>query len=280
MVIGKAYVQALFISLVLINSCLTDITVKNIEKKESESVVSFKSQDNENTAFIKSDSKGTIKIGYHNQDSIKLDKEQIVFNLDTNISNQNVKNSVILESEIDREKKVKGQDEIITKKFSAQKTWALWYLETFDEINNFWRDNNFSLISCSAFDESFLQHDCKSPMNEVFYENNDLPNHTELKINLNFHFIDKWEGQQAWLKVDDIYLWSETHTWCETEFYSTCAKQGLDTCLESYPDKMGVFLTFSIKHTGQQVKITVGTNIPKDKCDLHWGIDNVEILLR
>ena len=114
----------------------------------------------------------------------------------------------------------------------------------------------------------------------MFYENNNLPAHTEIKVNLNFHFIDKWEGQQAWLKINDIYVWSDTHFWCETDFFNNCIKKGVDTCLQSIPDKMGVFLTSTILHTGQQVKITVGTSIPQNKCDLHWGIDNVEILLR
>ena len=68
-------------------AALADITIKNTDRKDSESVLGFNSENGKNTAFIKSDSEGSIKIGYDEKDSIKLDNEQIIFNLDTNISN-------------------------------------------------------------------------------------------------------------------------------------------------------------------------------------------------
>ena len=38
-----------------------------------------------------------------------------------------------------------------------------------------------------------------------------LPPHTEVRVKARFHFIDKWNGENAYLKVDGGYAWLASH---------------------------------------------------------------------
>ena len=167
-----------------------------------------------------------------------------------------------------------------TKKVTFQKDWKLSYLETFETDKVFWSNNNFIIKTCNGLGDHFLMHDCKSPFSEVYYIVNDLPKHTEIKVNFNFHFIDKWEKQQAYLKIDKAIKWTESYHWCDGLYQSTCMVTGVDTCGNSYPDKMGNLVSYSGQHTSQALNFTVGTNFDFEECAATWGIDNVEIYTR
>jgi hypothetical protein len=35
-----------------------------------------------------------------------------------------------------------------------------------------------------------------------------LPEHTTVRINASYHMLDSWEGETAYMKVDDEIVWS------------------------------------------------------------------------
>lgn len=182
-------------------------------------------------------------------------------------------------AEIDQQKEADKQPKMVE---VYQMDWVGFYFEDFEQYTNYWRENNFNLVKCDPdFDENILQHDCNSDVNEVFFSVNILPHHSEIKVNLSFHFIDAWNGEQAWVKIDDKLVWTDTYEWCNIPWLNNCQKRGQNACgNKNYPDNMGQLVSFTKLHTEQELKITVGTSIEKGNCDAQWGIDNIEVFYR
>lgn len=142
----------------------------------------------------------------------------------------------------------------------------------------------------------------------------DLPNHSMLRLKLNFHFLDKWEGEYAYIMVDDDVVWSLNHRYCRRLFKSQC--KGINVCGdEAYSDTIGHLVDITIPHgekgldgkrratydagnnnnngndsnsntrsidennTRSTVNITVGSSLNKraSTCLHSWAIDDISV---
>lgn len=57
-------------------------------------------------------------------------------------------------------------------------------------------------------------------------------------IKFNFHFIDDWNGETAFAKIDSNIFWTESYNWCEKIMPWHCKKYGIDVCGKETPDRM------------------------------------------
>ena len=68
--------------------------------------------------------------------------------------------------------------------------------------------------------------------------------HTRVRINANFHFLDNWNDQVAYLKINDKIVWQKGHTMCGSlsvipDFDEGCRIKGVDACGGKGVDRMG-----------------------------------------
>merc|ERR1711939_860469 len=102
-----------------------------------------------------------------------------------------------------------------------------------------------------------------------------LPAHTSVKLVATFHFIDAWEGEYAYARIDDNYVWTDTYT-------QDASSQSINVCGN---DKIGegkfaVPIEVSVPHTSNKVKISFGSTIDQDPADESWGLSHVAVYIK
>tara|TARA_B110001452_G_scaffold114228_1_gene94754 strand:- start:865 stop:1653 length:789 start_codon:yes stop_codon:yes gene_type:complete len=98
--------------------------------------------------------------------------------------------------------------------------------------------------------------------------------HTELRLKATFHFIDRWQGETAYAKIDNQYVWAESYAVQET-------KGGINLCGNDTPEnKFAVPIDVVIPHSTSVVNILFGAEVEQPATEQSWGVSDVQILLR
>lgn len=162
-------------------------------------------------------------------------------------------------------------------KLQNYEQWKLVIFEDFQSSITGWSEDDIS--NCGSSPDLFLGGHCKLS-NEQVAKNFTLPSHNEVKVTANFHFIDKWEGESAYLKVDDKYVWTESYQSCNNLRASICQSEGINVCGDDYPDRMGYLVRYAGSHTREEISLEFSSTLTRDSCEASWGIDNIEIYIR
>jgi len=131
--------------------------------------------------------------------------------------------------------------------------------------------SNDQTIQCSSL-LSILSLD---PQNHTLAKIFKLGHHDQLRITATVHFIDDWQGETAYLKVDNEYLWTET-----VDQENGAGK--LDVCGSSnYPEtRFSVPIDITIPHHQSQVSLLFGATIEEGAEDTYFGISNLALYTR
>ncbi|SBS84526.1 conserved Plasmodium protein, unknown function [Plasmodium ovale] len=107
-----------------------------------------------------------------------------------------------------------------------------------------------------------------------------IPSHTQIRIKSNFHFIDEWNNQTAFLKIkrdekeDFFYVWTDTHSHVNKEnAINICGNPTGESKFVSLIDVI-------IPHTSNKLIVEFGTTIQSDTPnDLSWGISSFQLFV-
>jgi hypothetical protein len=100
-------------------------------------------------------------------------------------------------------------------------------------------------------------------------------------IKFNINFIDEWEGETLYAKIDDQIFFTQSYNWCEKLIPWYCKKYNINVCgRDDISDTMAFPVLFVGEHDQESLKLTVGSNLKKKPCDASWGIDDVQIYIR
>merc|ERR1711998_778480 len=151
------------------------------------------------------------------------------------------------------------------------KQWALAVHEDFEEKVNGWSSNAVS--ACEG--NKHLAGHCQENGGEVSKTFSGLgKEHTHLRIQANFHFLDSWEGESAYLKIGDKVVWTDMHD-------TRSLLDGVDVCGGEHPDtKMAVPIDVTIRHTDDSVDVAFGGLLDEHPCNESFGVDDVMISVR
>jgi hypothetical protein len=121
---------------------------------------------------------------------------------------------------------------------------------------------------------------CQFGGGEVTKTFTDLPVHSTLRIQANYHFIDAWDTETAFMRINNgkdgmmQYIWTERYS-------AFSGNGGIDVCGGRWPEgKFSVPIDVSIPHVEGSVKIGFGSTIEQDPCDESFGVSGVRILIR
>jgi len=109
-----------------------------------------------------------------------------------------------------------------------------------------------------------------------------LPKHTEVKVTARYSFIDNWDDDTGYMKLDGQTVWTEEYTWCPQFFTFICPK-GHNACgSEFYPDKLSRLISVSVPHTKDTLTVTFGSTIPSElsPAEVSYGISGVTVEVR
>jgi len=152
------------------------------------------------------------------------------------------------------------------------------FLQTFDEPTEAegWRGG--SAAECGA--DGVLAGGCDGA--EASKLITDLPPHTTLQLEASFLFVDSWEGEHAYAKVDGEHVWLDHHD-------ARSIRGGVDMCGGAAPEtRVRVPVRASVPHTAAAANITFGSTLRPSTSrgtdgvcgPASWAVDNVELRTR
>jgi len=145
--------------------------------------------------------------------------------------------------------------------------WAMVHHEDFEEEVKGWSSNAVS--SCDGVDHHLGGH-CNEVDGEIKKTFNGLGQHTYLRIQARYHFLDSWEGETAFAKIGGKVVWTDTN--------DIRGIDGPNHCGGSHPDlKLSVPIDVTIRHTGESVDVSFGSTLDEHPCNESFGIDDVII---
>jgi hypothetical protein len=129
--------------------------------------------------------------------------------------------------------------------YENNEQWSLFSLDDFQGSAIGWSKEKLS--TCGANDNMFLGGHCNFGGEEVNKNFTNLPPHNYIKITANFHFFDKWDGEEAFMSFDSIPVWVDSYKWCDKVMQWYCKKYAINACGAEYPDRLSVPIEFISK---------------------------------
>ncbi|EGR30020.1 hypothetical protein IMG5_144230 [Ichthyophthirius multifiliis] len=97
-------------------------------------------------------------------------------------------------------------------------------------------------------------------------------------IKFNFHFIDDWQGEIAFAKINGKTIWHESYAWCGKLLSFQCKLSGVNACGKEIPDRISHNVQFEFINTDDQFILEIGAYLKnRNSCDVSWGIDDVQV---
>jgi len=121
---------------------------------------------------------------------------------------------------------------------------------------------------------SYLGGHCETAGTTVRRRFDNLPDHSHLRLQARYHFIDSWEGETAFLQIDGKMAWMDTAD-------SRDAPPGINVAGGPHPERRwGVPVDVVMAHSGATALIEFGSNLDEHACDESFGVDDVQLHVR
>jgi len=152
--------------------------------------------------------------------------------------------------------------------------WSLSSLEDFEEVGvDGW--SHGEVTECGGH-RILGGHCVEKGSAEVAKTFANLPPHTQVRVVAKYMFIDSWDGETGYLKVDSRPVWLESYNHREGD-----SAHGINICGNETPErKFGRTIDVVIPHTGSAVTLAFGATTDEHSCDESFGIDSVIIFTR
>jgi hypothetical protein len=180
------------------------------------------------------------------------------------------------------------------------KQWALVSSENFDDQNiGAWsrtgstNNSPITTTTCGHPKDFFLGGACTLGSGIVTKTFTRLPAHKEVRIKATMNFIDRWRGEQAWIKLGGSYVWLDTVGQADpaTDAASAVVARQLNGATgmksvcgnEKYMElALGKLVDVTKRHDNDELTIEFGTSLGDqvDACEQSWGVDDVQVYVR
>jgi len=152
--------------------------------------------------------------------------------------------------------------------------WALTSLEDFEEVGvDGW--SNGEVTECAG--RHILGGHCvEKATPELTKTFSNLGEHSQVRVKAQYMFIDSWDGESGYLKVDGKTVWIDSYNHAIGD-----SAHGINMCGNETPErKFSTGIDVSIPHTGESVTLSFGSTTDEHSCDESFGIDSVMIFTR
>jgi len=145
--------------------------------------------------------------------------------------------------------------------------WAMIHHDDFEEEAKGWSTHEVS--TCDGVDHHLGGH-CKEVGGEVTKTFKGLSEHTHIRIQARYHFLDSWEGETAYAKIENRVVWTDTNDMRGLDFPSFCGGE--------HPDgKFSVPIDVTMRHSGESITVSFGSTLDEHPCNESFGIDDVTV---
>jgi len=151
----------------------------------------------------------------------------------------------------------------------GQKQWALVHHDHFENDHENWSDGSSFIQVSDANGDRFMGGHCNFAAGTMS-KKYELPEHSHLRVQARAHFIDSWEGESAFLQLDDKTVWSQS--------VDARNSKGLNIAGGDHPEhKWGDVIDVVVPHSAPTVFLEFGSTLDQHACDESFGVDDVMV---
>jgi hypothetical protein len=189
------------------------------------------------------------------------------------ISINQQKDLMIFSSTVNAEKEVKFTGQF---KVRGIPQWKLVYDDDFSKPVIGW--SNSTTSECGGI--TMLGGYCNFGGGEVTKTFENLPEHTSVRIQATYHFIDAWDTETGFMRINNGKDGEMQYAWID-RYSAFSGNNGIDVCGGRWPEgKFASPIDVSIPHKDKSVKIGFGSTIEQDPCDESFGISGIKIYIK
>jgi len=132
--------------------------------------------------------------------------------------------------------------------------------------------------------DHFLGGHCNMAAGELKKRFDQLPPHKQVRLAARYHMIDDWQGETAFLKIGEQFVWSDRSR------ASQGARDGLDMCGSTeFPERrMSIPIDVTLPHSDSFLEVSFGSTAlarnqqqhREDPCRRSFGVDDVMVYVR
>lgn len=152
--------------------------------------------------------------------------------------------------------------------------WSLHSLEDFDEVGvDGW--SHGEVTECAG--RKILGGHCvEKATPELTKTWESLPPHSQVRVVAKYLFIDSWDGESGYLKVDGNTMWVDSYNHATGD-----SAHGINLCGNETPErKLFVPIDVTLSHSGPSLTLSFGATTDEHSCDESFGIDSVMVFTR
>jgi len=153
--------------------------------------------------------------------------------------------------------------------------WALHSLEDFEEIGDVdgWSHSNITQCGGHRILGGYCVEHGKGEVSKTF---TNLPAHSQIRVSAKYMFIDSWDGETGFMKLDNNIVWSENYNHAQGN-----PSHGINICGNETPErKFGRSVDVTVPHTQTEITVVFGATTDEHPCDESFGIDSVMVFVR
>lgn len=199
--------------------------------------------------------------------------------LNNNNNNKNI--------EIDGEKNITFKASVLTLnsldvkgpvKFNKVDQWKLVMHDSFHKNETSLNWNHDKVTKCSHY--NILGGHCQTSTKELIKEITNLPPHTQIKIEANYHFIGFWDSHSGYLKVDNLHFKKDDPQFIWT---NRCKNNKVNSTIKLCPIevcKMASPINVTVDHSDKSIILIFGSTLERGSCEQSYGVSDVKIYIR
>lgn len=121
---------------------------------------------------------------------------------------------------------------------------------------------------------------CKFGGGEIFKVFSDLPPHTNIRIQATFHFIDAWDTESGFMRINNGKDGEMQYAWIG-RYSAFTGNNGINICGGPWPEgKFASPIDVTIPHKASSIKLGFGATIEQDPCDESFGVSGIRIYIK
>jgi len=184
-------------------------------------------------------------------------------------------NQIIIKGKIDAQSFAAQSLSSSFLEISGVRQWSLQSIEDFDETVNAEGWSHGNITNCGG--HSILGGHCvETAKGEVSKTFTGLPPHSQIRLNAKYMFIDSWDGESGYAKIDNSLVWTETYNHADGD-----SKHGINLCGNQTPErKFGRSVDVTVPHSSDSVTVVFGATTDEHPCDESFGVDSVMLFVR
>jgi hypothetical protein len=121
---------------------------------------------------------------------------------------------------------------------------------------------------------------CKFAGGEVQKTYDNLPLHSNVRIEATYHFIDAWDTEAGFMRINNgkdgamEYVWTERNS-------AFLGSNGINICGGRWAEgKFSSKIDVTIPHKSKSIKIGFGSTLEQDACDESFGVSGIRIYVK